>query len=1815
VVFGADVSDSDSPGASVTLGFQEVPGTVTSRVNTGLTYMGQPQYVYPTSLKSGDGSLHQIVSNDNGTTLDGSGWSSNTFLRDSSGRKYSGVVEDPNGNQITFSPTAWTDTLNRQIPVTPGPAMPSMTPPASTVGLGSCPALNYPFQPVTYAYYWNLPAPNTPTSSNGSTQLVVCYASVYVRTNFFAGTSEGGHGPHFFDLSQNFTMLQSVLFPDGTYWAFKYDAADPNNPGSIGFADLLQVTLPTGGTLSYAWQFTGAPGCGTDIGSRGVQTRTVNANDGSGPHTWQYNGGIVTDPLGNDTVHSFSPIGGSNCTFYETQTQYYQGSHSGGTLLKTIKTDYQSTPNPYDSQAMSTGRIEMATTVTNVLPIRVTTTLPNGLVSSVETTYDNALTYHGPLDGTQSNIFSCDLNGGLCQWSGYTVYPVTNYTGSYGKALETREYDWGHGAPGPLLRRTVNTYLWQTNPSYLTNNFMDLVSSTTVYDGAGNQVAKTTYGYDEATPQSASITTEHNLTPVNGNARGNQTTVSHWLNTSNSMISIHAAYFDTGELQSSSDPLNHTTTHLYDSAYAGAFSTQTCSPVTNPGAVVHCVSGTYDFNTGLLTSLTNENATTQASGNSPGDSAHTATFTYDQYWRIYQAMAPPDPTNYNQRDTTTFTYSLSPLMVTRQKNVTTLSDYASAYFDGVGRSFKSTHTLPNGIATVLTTFDNNSRVSTVTNPFFTTSDPTYGVTQTIYDGLGRATQVIKQDGSIASVQYDQPAAVSANGNCTVATDEAGKPRKSCTDALGRLIEVDEPYPGTTLNANNYATLRTDGNFVLYNPANSALWQTGTSGTGLGPLEVQDDGNVVLYKFRWSVGAYRVPSGATVPFDACRTGDSLFAGQRLNEGQCLESMTGMTFALMTNGDLEIFDRQLGQITWTSGTYGHTGGYLQMQSDGNLVVYSASNVALWTSGTSGSSANVVTLESDGRLIMYLTVWNSGTAQAGASSSMTHPSCDLGFGLGLTGVMGTGQCFVSRNGRFELLLQTDGNLVLYDRSVTPNAALWYTGTAINSFSPGYALVTLYTYDTLGNLLRVEQRGATTDSTQWRVRTFTYNSLSQLLTATNPESGTISYAYDADGELLQKTSPAPNIAPPSSATQTVSYCYDELHRVTGKGYGAQSCPLASPVVSYVYDSGTNAQGRLVSLTDQAGTATYAYDVLGRLSTETRTLTGANNAAISKSVSYEYNLDGSLKVLHYPSGAAVTYKPWQNRSVAVSIPQEAKDLGSSINYITSGVYGPDLSLTNFISGSGGAASITNTFTYNKRLQPVTMSAATSSQTVFSIGYDFHLGNGDNGNVFGITNYKDANRNQTFTYDPLNRLTSAQNAGTDCTAKVLQNKTEYWGNSYTYDGWGNLLGKTITKCGAENLSLTADTHNWIHGTGTDYRYDVAGNMTYDATENANLSYDEENRITGANGYTYTYDGDGNRVRKSNGNTASSGTLYWYMTPGVMAETDLAGTIKSEYVFFDGERVARRDGPTGLGGVFYYFSDHLKTASVITDSAGVIKAESDYYPWGGELQFVNNDANHYKFTGKERDETGLDYFGARYYSNGLGRWVSADWSATPEPVPYADFGDPQTLNLYQFVGGNPATKADPDGHCPTCVATSTAEAIVIDTPVVGEIFALGYYSDRLVRELGETVSAINNENDSYRKELAVTGKMNQALQQKAQRQQQNKGQGQETDSTPEPAPAAGGAGARKGTVPPAERDSKRFFSRSEKQELKDRASGKCQTCDTKTTKAKASRSGTKHSRREGHAGHKEAWSKGGRTKLNNGQWQCRGCNLDSGANSK
>ena len=78
------------------------------------------------------------------------------------------------------------------------------------------------------------------------------------------------------------------------------------------------------------------------------------------------------------------------------------------------------------------------------------------------------------------------------------------------------------------------------------------------------------------------------------------------------------------------------------------------------------------------------------------------------------------------------------------------------------------------------------------------------------------------------------------------------------------------------------------------------------------------------------------------------------------------------------------------------------------------------------------------------------------------------------------------------------------------------------------------------------------------------------------------------------------------------------------------------------------------------------------------------------------------------------------------------------------------------------------------------------------------------------------------------------------------------------------------------------------------------------------------------------------------------------------------------------------------------------------------------------------------TGKERDpESGDDYFEARYYNSAAGRFLSPDWSAKEEPVPYAKLDDPQTLNLYDYVRNSPMTGVDANGHCPWCALAGAA----------------------------------------------------------------------------------------------------------------------------------------------------------------------------------
>jgi RHS repeat-associated protein len=590
------------------------------------------------------------------------------------------------------------------------------------------------------------------------------------------------------------------------------------------------------------------------------------------------------------------------------------------------------------------------------------------------------------------------------------------------------------------------------------------------------------------------------------------------------------------------------------------------------------------------------------------------------------------------------------------------------------------------------------------------------------------------------------------------------------------------------------------------------------------------------------------------------------------------------------------------------------------------------------------------------------------------------------------------------------------------------------------GYNFETDYQYDSLGNLICAVQKGTDTSAftncasaaSTWRPRSFVYDSLSRLTSATNPESGTITYAYDFNSNLLTRV--APKEGQTGTLLTTHNYTYDVLNRLVKESHLNPN----GETEEYAYDgvaltagcgqspptiTSTNAIGRRSAMCGTRSGSGWSFDPMGRpLLESTRNLGSAQKVL---NVNYTYNLDGSLKTLTYPSGDVVTY--------AVGGAGRATQVAdSTYNFVTAASYAPP----GFLAGMTNGTAIVTSNIYNDRLQPVLLSAGVSGQAaILSLCYDFHLHTaisnpscnfsayttGDNGNVFQVLNNVDSTRSAVFAYDSLNRIAQANTVNTT--------SSHCWGETYAIDTWGNLTNRAVPSgmagnCTTEGLSATATTKNQLGGIGM--LYDAAGNVTNDGLGNT-PTYDAEDRIATVGGFTYYYDADGTRMEKSSG---SSGTMYWMGPSGALTETDLTGTINEEYVYFNGERIARVDRPSGT--VHYYFSDRLGSSNVIASSSATVQEQYFYYPYGGMQSSTGSDPNHYKFTGKERDtESNLDEFGARYYASGTGRFMTPDWAARPIAVPYAVFGDPQSLNLYGYVRNDPVTRADADGHtnCP------------------------------------------------------------------------------------------------------------------------------------------------------------------------------------------
>lgn len=338
----------------------------------------------------------------------------------------------------------------------------------------------------------------------------------------------------------------------------------------------------------------------------------------------------------------------------------------------------------------------------------------------------------------------------------------------------------------------------------------------------------------------------------------------------------------------------------------------------------------------------------------------------------------------------------------------------------------------NGVSGIL--FNGNVAGATVRNNDIIAGGPTSGVKGINFGGSGNTGSVFEFN-QIASSFGNTPAPAS---NCVF--DNWNESSVQLTN-----------FPNTQSSAcaapaQPYATMQTDGNFVIYGAAGAARWSTQTNGTGAVIIKMQDDGNLVIYAEVWQAGTYATPTPGPFPTQTCSIGNALFAPQTIPSGKCIVSPKGQYILYMApDGNFYIYDIPHNVATWGAGTFNHPGATATLQTDGNFVVYSTSNVALWNSGTYGTGADFLEMENDGRIILYRPVWSSNTVQPAAQHPIPspRPSCDVGTGTGWTGVLGPGQCFVSPSGRFELLLQTDGGLVIMDRTVDPatgSQAIWY-------------------------------------------------------------------------------------------------------------------------------------------------------------------------------------------------------------------------------------------------------------------------------------------------------------------------------------------------------------------------------------------------------------------------------------------------------------------------------------------------------------------------------------------------------------------------------------------------------------------------------------------------------------------------------------------------------------------------------------------------------------------------------------------------------
>ncbi|HBL25205.1 MAG TPA: hypothetical protein DD490_00030 [Acidobacteria bacterium] len=563
-----------------------------------------------------------------------------------------------------------------------------------------------------------------------------------------------------------------------------------------------------------------------------------------------------------------------------------------------------------------------------------------------------------------------------------------------------------------------------------------------------------------------------------------------------------------------------------------------------------------------------------------------------------------------------------------------------------------------------------------------------------------------------------------------------------------------------------------------------------------------------------------------------------------------------------------------------------------------------------------------------------------------------------------------------------------------------------------------TLFFADVDDNVVGVRQTNTIAGSQRTLLTRYAYDALSQVTAVTDPHGHVTRAEYDTlgrnvvvdapdSGRTELRYTPAGDLGAKITANlaaqgQQIRYLRT-FHRLDRIDY-----PASTDVVFTWGGPGApdNRADRVATVTGESGVEQRSYGRLGELTQTVRTATALNGVSPKGPYTTRFHYDSFQRLLDmtYPDGEVVTWGYDAGGKVKTASGVYG---GVRFEYLRHQGYDEFGQRVRTVYGNG----VESRWTYDAQSRELA-----ALNTVEAGGrkiQDLAYGRDLTGNLLSLQNNLPPGRPkelggpavQTFGYDDLYQLVSAQGSW-----RSVPNQVSTYNLTLAYDEGGNLLAKNqlheIAHGGKAQPQLKT-TYNWsytydaahphapAHLGERTFHYDLNGNQTgWDHDHNGTrrtLTWNEENRLAAAadNGQTtrFLYDDAGTRTNKAGQNGETIYVNKWYAVRN--------GAIASKHVFADDVRLTTKVSSSpnpNAEKLYFYHPDHLGSTHFVTDPLGKAWQHLEYFP-GGEIwadERSQSESTPYLFSGKELDEeTGLSYFGLRYYDGRQGQWISPD----------------------------------------------------------------------------------------------------------------------------------------------------------------------------------------------------------------------------------